>query len=287
MMTGVTVDSTSVFTADTLQGIDIQEEFSIGRYIPFSVTDSRLTGGTFPGNDHQTYYYATTGRADGLLWPQEKMSIDFGFILLSACLLLITVITVFGRKSIATGFAYLSFRRQPELSAPGTSEVISWPPIFRNIFTILNISLFASVSLLFTDTLRYNGTAASIKLTAIISGSLLAALMLRHLTCIIMAEVSGKKSVYREYMNVIYNTWFADAIILFILNAIILFAPLNNTLPVIISGIIITAIFLVIRILRLLTIFINRHISVLYFILYLCALEVLPVLVIMKMLGVF
>jgi hypothetical protein len=286
-MTGVTVDSTSVFTADTLQGFDIQEEFSIGRYIPFSGTEAGLTGETFPGNDHQTNYFASAGRADGLLRSPEKMSIDFSFILLSVCLLLITVMTVFGRKSIATGFAYLSFRHRHELSAPGTSEVISWPPIFRNIFAIFNISLFASVSLLFTDTLRYNGTAESIKLTALIAGSFLAALMLRHLICIIMAEVSGLKSVYREYMNVIYNTWFADAIILFILNAIILFAPLNNTLPVIISGIIITAIFLIIRILRLLTIFLNWHISVLYFILYLCALEVLPVLVIMKMLGVF
>jgi hypothetical protein len=34
-------------------------------------------------------------------------------------------------------------------------------------------------------------------------------------------------------------------------------------------------------------IFLNRHISISYFILYLCALEILPVLVILKILGVF
>jgi hypothetical protein len=34
-------------------------------------------------------------------------------------------------------------------------------------------------------------------------------------------------------------------------------------------------------------IFLNRHISISYFILYLCALEILPVLVIMKILRVF
>jgi hypothetical protein len=111
--------------------------------------------------------------------------------------------------------------------------------------------------------------------------------MLRHLTSIILAETTGMKSAYREYMNIIYNTWFADAMILFILNAIILFAPVSNPVPIIWSGIIITAIFLIIRALRLLTIFLNRHTSISYFILYLCALEILPVLVIMKILNVF
>jgi hypothetical protein len=37
----------------------------------------------------------------------------------------------------------------------------------------------------------------------------------------------------------------------------------------------------------LVAIFNYRHISILYFILYLCALEVLPALVILKILGVF
>jgi hypothetical protein len=36
-----------------------------------------------------------------------------------------------------------------------------------------------------------------------------------------------------------------------------------------------------------LVIFYNWHISILYYILYLCALEVLPVLVILKIIGVF
>jgi hypothetical protein len=188
---------------------------------------------------------------------------------------------------MVSGLASLSLRRQPDMLVPGTSEVISWPPILRNLFTVFNVSLFASVSLLLTNTIRYESAAASITLTAIIAGSFLAALMLRHLTSIILAETTGLKSAYREYMNIIYNSWFADAIILFILNALILFAPVSNPVPFIWSGIIITAIFLIIRGLKLLAIFLNRHISISYFILYLCALEIIPVLVILKILGVF
>jgi hypothetical protein len=285
-MTAEPVDTTLV-AADTLQSISAHDEFSIGRLIPFSDTGTSLTDKIFAGKDYRTDYYGHSGRVEGQLHSPEKMSADFSFILLSVCLLLITVLTVFGRKTIISGLASLSFRRQPEKLVPGTSDVISWPPIIRNLFTIFNVSLFASVSLLLTDTIRYESTSASIKLTAIIMGTSLVALMVRHLTSIILAGATGLKSAYREYMNIIYNTWFADSLILFILSAVILFAPVNNPVPFIWSGIIITVIFLIMRTLRLLTIFLNRHISISYFILYLCALEILPVLVIMKILGVF
>lgn len=285
-MTVEPVDTTLV-SADTLQGIGVHDEFSIGRFIPFSDEDAGLTDKIFSGKDYRTDYYAPAGRAEGQQSNPEKVSTDFSFILLSVCLLLVTLLTIFGRKSMVSGLASLSLRRQPDMSVPGTSEVISWPPILRNLFTIFNVSLFASAALLLTNTIRYENTAASITLTAIIAGSFLAALMLRHLTSIILAETTGLKSAYREYMNIIYNSWFADAIILFILNALILFAPVSNPVPFIWSGIIVTAIFLIIRGLKLLAIFLNRHISISYFILYLCALEILPVLVILKILGVF
>jgi len=278
---------TTLVSADTLQGAGMHDEFSIGRFIPFSCKEPGLTDKIFAGKGNRTDYYSLAGRAGGQLRSPEKMSVNFSFVLLSVCLLIFTVLAVFGRKSMVSGLASLSFRRQPEMLSPGTSGVISWPPVLRNLFTVFNVSLFASVSLLLTDTIRNENSAASIKLTAIITGAFLAALMLRHLTCIILAEISGLKSAYREYMNILYNTWFADAMILFILNAIILFAPVSNPVPLIWSGIIITAVFLIVRVLRLLTIFINRRISISYFILYLCALEILPVLIIMKILGVF
>ena len=286
-MTGETGDTALVSAADTLRGIDIKEEFSIGRIIPFSGATPGIKGNTFTEKTVNPDFYSPAVRAAGQRQAPDKMNADFAFILLSVCLLLITVLKAFGRKSVASGLLYLSFRRQPSLSSPGTSEVLSWPPVIRNIFTALTLGLFAATALLYTESLPNDGIATSIKLTAIISGSFLAALMFRHLTCVILAEVSGENTAFREYMNVIYNTWFADAIILFILNAIILFAPLQNTVPFVISGIIITAIFLIVRILRLMIIFLNRRISILYFILYLCALEVLPLLVIMKTLGVF
>lgn len=286
-MTGETGDTALVSAADTLRGIDNQEEFSIGRIIPFSGSTPGMKVTTFTEKAVAPDYYSAARRDVGQRQVPDKINIDFGFILLSVCLLLITVLTAFGRKSVASGLSYLSFRRQPANSAPGTSEVLSWPPVLRNIFTALSLGFFAAMALLERELLPNDGIVTSVKLTAIITGSFLTALMLRHFTCVILAEVSGEKTAFREYMNVIYNTWFADAIILFILSAIILFAPISNTVPFVISGIITTAIFVIIRILRLLIIFLNRRISILYFILYLCALEVLPVLILLKLLGAF
>lgn len=276
-------DTGSVAANDTLSAPAPQGEFSIGRIIPLQASGTEMPGAGISQHDLRTGHITVAGRVDGQKLPTEKLSADFSFIILSLSLLIVTMMMTFGRKSMLTGLSYLGFRRQPELTPPDTSELFGWPSVLRNVFTALNTGLFAAISLLLTDSM----TSGFVKLAVILSGSMLAAMMIRHLTCIITAEVTGWKNVFREYMNVIYNAWFANAFLLFILNALILFAPLDNIFPFIIIGLVITAMFLIIRTLRLLSIFTYRHITISYFILYLCALEVLPVLVIMKALGVF
>ena len=280
-------DTISVAAADTLTVPAPPEEFSIGRFIPLKTPVKELPGADLNPLDLRTEYIPGTRRIDGQPLPAENVSTDFSFLILSLSLLVITLILSFGRKTMLTWFSSLGFRRQSELAPPGTSELFGWPFVFRNIFTILNIGLFAAVALLLTGRVHYDTPSGSVKLISLLTGASLAALMIRHFTCIVAAGVTGWRNIFREYMNVIYNTWFANAIVLFFLNGIILFAPLNNINPFITAGIIITAISLIIRSLRLLSIFNYRHIPILYFILYLCALEVLPVLVILKALGVF
>lgn len=273
--------------SDTLFLPALQSEFSIGRIIPLMTAEEGLKETTASEGIFGTASVSDAGRIDGQPLPVETISHDFSFILLSLSLLIITALTVSGRKSIISWFSSISFRKRPDLIPPGTTAVLAWPKIMRNVFTILNISLFAVVSLLSADLLNYNDPYSFVELTAILSGAFLAAMMARHLMCIIVAEITGWKSLFREYMVNVYNIWFATAVFLFFLNGIIIFAPLENTLPLIITGLIISVMFLIIREIRLLLIFHNSHISVFYFILYLCALEVLPVLVTMKILGIF
>jgi hypothetical protein len=280
-------DTISVRSADTVSSIVQTKDFSIGSIIPLSAEN------TVQGSKYSSLpglvagYIPKSHRIDGQPLPASPVSPDFSFILLSVLLLILTLLIVAGRKSIIRGFANLRFKKQRSAVPPGTSEVLAWEPIFRNVFSIGSISLFAAISLLYTGLVSYDHVFGSVILTAIISGSFLAALLLRHLVCIIIASITGWKNAFREYMNVVYNGWFADAVFLFILNCVFLFSPLRNILAIIITGLSFTAILLIIRMLKLLVIFRDRHISNLYFILYLCALEILPVLIFLKIIGVF
>ena len=282
-----TGDIVNAPAGDTLSGAARENTFSIGRYLPLTVEDAVTGPGTPAGNSLRTDIIHQAERIAGEPLPAEKLNSDFGFIILSLSLLLLTMLIVMARKTVIDGLSSLSFRRQPLAVPPATSEVLTWPPVIRNIYSALNIGLFAAVSLLSGGIVEPDGTAGFAWLTAIVAGAFIAGLMLRHLTSIVTAEVTGWKNPLREYMNVIYNVWFTTALILFPLNAIIIFSPLNNPLPFIVAGLAGSAILLIIRALKLLVIFRNGHISILYYILYLCALEVLPVLVILKIVGVF
>ena len=148
-MTNGPGDTISV-AADTLNLPVRQTEFSIGRIIPlispaedFAVEEKSVTALTAD-------YISGLKRVDGMPRPPGPVNSDMSFIILSLSLLLITILTVFGRRSIITGLSSISFRRHEETIPVGTSEVFSWPPVLRNIFTILNVSLFASTALLVT-----------------------------------------------------------------------------------------------------------------------------------------
>jgi hypothetical protein len=273
--------------ADTLNLPAPQEEFSLGRIIPLFTSDGTDNGNEHPASSLSIDHVAGLRRIDGEARTPGLINTDVSFVLLSLSLMIITILAVFFRKSMISGLTSISFRRHGEVNPPGTSEVFSWPPILRNIFTVINISLFASITVI-TMGLAVPGLfGGSTGLTAVIAGVFLAALLIRHLITIILAEITRLQNLYREYMNIVYNTWFACAIFMFIINTIILFAPVGNPSLIIKSGLIIVAIVLTVRALRLLSIFIDRHVSIFYYILYLCALEVLPVLVIFKLLGAF
>lgn len=280
--TDTTLVSLTGSVADTLS----QQGYSIGRIIPLYDSVPATVMQVFTGKEEQADYFSLSSRAAGLERTHEIMNGDFSFALLSVSLLLLTVLTVFGRKSLSSFISSLGFRHISDTSLPGSQTLISWQPVVRNIFSIINISLFAAIALLYTKGLSYSDQTGPVKLTGIIAVSFLAALLLRHLTCIAVAGITGWKSIFREYMQIIYNAWFADALILFLLGAIILFSPVNNSVVPIIAGIVLTSIFLILRALRLILIFLSSRVSIFYFILYLCALEILPVLVMLKLFGV-
>jgi hypothetical protein len=109
-----------------------------------------------------------------------------------------------------------------------------------------------------------------------------AAITLRHIICIIIGNISNEEETFREYMIGVYHTYRAGGIVFLLIGLIILYTTFLPSGVWFTAGIILAATLYIIRIIRLFLIFMTRHVSILYLILYLCALEILPVVIIVK-----
>ena len=111
---------------------------------------------------------------------------------------------------------------------------------------------------------------------------IIAAVSLRHLVCIITGFTSGERELFTEYLLGIYQFYRFSALFLFVVIILISYTTIFPLESCFIAGTIVLGILYLIRIIRLLIIFINRNISIFYLILYLCALEILPVVISVK-----
>ena len=165
-------------------------------------------------------------------------------------------------------------------SSRDTEGIFQWQSTIHNLISFIIISLFAYCVTSFYNfkPLGING----ILLWLILLGIIIIAVTLRHFVCVITGNISGEKDVFREYLVSIYQSYRFSAMFLFIIVILMLYTAILPPDKGFIIGYIVLGIIYLIRITRLLIIFINRNISIFYLILYLCALEILPVLISVK-----
>jgi hypothetical protein len=113
-------------------------------------------------------------------------------------------------------------------------------------------------------------------------GLIVAAISARHALCAITGNISDEKDAFREYIITVYHSYRYIGIILFTLVIFISFSKLFPEKLLFFTGFIAAGVFYLVRVMRLFMIFIKRNISILYLILYLCALEFLPVMILLK-----
>ncbi|HUW92876.1 MAG TPA: DUF4271 domain-containing protein [Bacteroidales bacterium] len=279
-------DSTFSAAAGSVMDTIPQAEFLFGKIIPIeekpTVNLIKTTSAT-----GQRELYEFKKRDPGQPVPDSLLNTDFSFGILTLSFVLITVLSAFARKSLRESFLSILLKRQHELSSLSSSVIISWPPLVMNLFTLFSISLFAAIAAVYTGIVAPMPGVEMIKTTAICFVILAGVLLFRHITCIIVASVSGQKKLFMEYVSVVYNTWFIAALCSFALSSVILFLPVRTPVIIIYAGAALFVFLLLLRTIRLLNIFIIRRVPLLYFILYLCALEILPVLIVLKILSVF
>ena len=286
MYTTVT-DTVKIAVPDSVQKDTVIREFYLGKNIPVDSAGKSFPDTIVSTDGSLARVYTQLSKETGALKKENPFNNDYAFGLLSLSLLLLAVLSITGRKQVVSIISSLSIKKPFVIKQQAGIGVFSWAPFFINLFSLVNTSLFIVAGAVVMDMLGPLPGLESIKFVSLAFAGLTVAFLLRRLTCLVTGSVSGEKEAFREYSTVITASWFISGFFFFCISCLILFTPVNHPEMLIMGGGGIFALLYFYRIIRLLIIFIRRSVTILYFILYLCALEILPVLILLKIAGVF
>jgi hypothetical protein len=147
--------------------------------------------------------------------------------------------------------------------------------------TVMNLTSFFIFALFCYNAASISGLIPSgfsgIAVWGISLGALVLAFTVRHVICLATGRMSDQTEAFNEYLAGIYQAYHISAIVLFFLVIMVSYTVLLPDKVFLIAGLAVIGIMYLSRVIRLLIIFLNRNISIFYLILYLCALEFLPV----------
>jgi hypothetical protein len=217
---------------------------------------------------------------DGKEIPPQPLHTDWMIIIIIAAVFLFTVVKSASKSMIPYFEKFFNFRGKKDSKSRDSGGLFHWQSTILNLIAFFILGLFSYAIAAYYEFIPagFRGILVWLIAFAIIS----LAVTLRHIVCVITGSASGQQEVFGEYLMGIYQSYRVGAIFLFAIFIVMTYTAILPVQDYIISGIFIMALVYIIRIVRLLIIFLNRSISIFYLILYLCALEILPVLIVVK-----
>jgi len=175
---------------------------------------------------------------------------------------------------------FFLFRGVNDPSSRDIGGLFTWESSLKNLISFFILGLFAYSSAEFHNLIppSINGIIFWILSVFIV----ITAVTLRHLVCIVTGSMSGEREVFMEYLLSIYQFYRFSALLIFVVTILMSYTTIFSVNACFIAGVTVLVILYLIRVLRLFIIFINKNISLFYLILYLCALEILPVVISVK-----
>jgi hypothetical protein len=205
---------------------------------------------------------------------------DWVTILIFFAVWLFLVVRATTRSMIPEVTRFFLFRGINEPASRDTGSLFYSQSTIMNFISFLIIGLF-----IYSAASFYGAAPAGISpFPAIMLLFLLVALTItaRHFICITAGNLSGQTEVFNEYLLNIYYSYRYCSYALFVLTLLAFYTVVFPPAFSITAGFCIMGVFYIYRVIRLFLIFIKRHISLFYLILYLCALEILPFLILVK-----
>lgn len=201
------------------------------------------------------------------------------FVILIAAFFYASIRT-FSGKLLPEVIRFLFFKGVGDAESREIGDLFHWQSTIINLISFTNISLFAYCAAYYYNAIPESFPGIVAWLIAL--GITILAVTLRHILCFLAGRISGEQEVFNEYTVTFYQSYRHLAFILFIIVILLSYTEFFSPKGLIITGFVTFALLYVMRILRLFFIFLKRNVSILYLILYLCALEILPVAVILK-----
>jgi hypothetical protein len=281
--TGIKIsDTTTICTRNPVADVTYYDSTCFVYRLDPAIADRSVI--TFAGINRERYVknreLLVKTLKDGYLRPPRSYSADWMLpILIFAAFLFTLVRTIPG--NLFNGMArFLTMRGVNENSSRDTGGLFQWQSTILNLGSFLTISLFGF--LLLKHFGIGIGEAGGFVTWLICFGVVTSAITIRHIVCNIIGNISSEQDLFSEYLIGIYHIYRAAGIILFLACLLVLYTTFLPQGVWFTGGIIVIGLLYIIRIIRLFLIFMTRHVSILYLILYLCALEILPVVIIVK-----
>jgi hypothetical protein len=278
----VTTDTTSVCTRNSIADATFYDPSGLFRnieglqpvFFPFRNAEKSIE--TF--TEHTSV--ASGNLRDGILIPVRPLHHDWliGVIFLAAYLWLL--VRSANRSFYREMTRFFLFRGISESSSRDTGALFTWQS------TVLNFITFTVIALFFYSFAELRNMIpqgiSSFVFMLICLGVIIAGITSRHFICTAAGSLSDRQEVFDEYLVTIYNSYRFVSILLLVIVILLAYSAMRPEKLLLGSGITILVVFYLLRTFRLFLIFLKRNISVLYLILYLCALEILPVLILIK-----
>ena len=217
---------------------------------------------------------------DGKLISSRPFHNDWIIIVILVSAFLYATISAFYGKLFQEVKRFLVFSGIGDPASRDTGALFHWKSTLFNIISFFNIALFAYCTADNYDFIPYGISGIVFWMISFVILTL--AVTIRYIICSFTGKISREYEAFGEYTVTIYQSYRFLGFIHFLISILLSYTTLFPINSLFISGFIMVAFIYLMRILRLLLIFLKHNISILYLILYLCALEFLPVLILIK-----
>jgi len=275
-------DTTSVSRRNPFSEILYSD--TLNRNLPVFNDHSLFFPFSYIGKNENTGYQKTgiitSNLRDGKEIPHQPFNDDWIIVILLAAAFIYSTLSVFPGKLFYNVKAFLFFKGIGDTTSRDRGVFFQWQSILINIVSFSGAALFAYCTADYYG--FYPFRLSGILLWLIFFGLIYLLVIIRHILCLLLGSITGENAAFGEYSATVYQSYHITGFILFLITVLVSYTTFAAPQTLLYSGLFAVSAAYFLRVLRLLFIFLKRNISIFYLILYLCALEFLPVLVVLK-----